>query len=272
MSLSLTGVTDSLSTGQGTVAQVIVEDISTDNSPSESTQPPTISRGTQVLNFLGGLYGISKPDNAAFEEFAREIVNVIDDLPEQRLLLKQNAQRMLNASETVLGYADGQIKQGRDPWEGLGSSGVPMSGELVSLVDDTPKQIYYHNCLAYFLSDAILKELTIKDSEDLDGTNTDKTTVSFGTRVSLPYRTIKSNQNAIVASINLIGMKYLVNTARSINPTAMYARNQGLEGSATVGILNSALEELFGFSIQEQLKYTEQNQNNQILLEYYLSY
>ena len=81
MSVSLTGVgvTDSPNTGQAPVAQVIVEDTSTDNSPGESTQTPPVSRGTQVLNFLGWLYGISKPDNIAFQEFARETVKVVDE-------------------------------------------------------------------------------------------------------------------------------------------------------------------------------------------------
>ncbi len=260
MSLSLPGLTNSSITSQVSVVTPVAaqNDLTIDDSSSESTQKSPISRGTQVLKFLGRLYGVSKPDNAVFEEFAREIVKVTDDSPAQRLLLKQNAKRIYDASEIVLDYADEQIKQGKDPWEGLSDIGIPMSGELTSLVDDTPKQRYYHNCLAHYLANAILNDQTIVDSEDLDGTNTDKSTITFGTRGVLPFRVIKWNKNAIDASLNFLSMKYLVNTARSINPTPIYARNQGLEGSATVGILNSALEELFGFSIQEQLKYAEQ--------------
>ena len=254
----ITGIKDT--TVQPAIPPIISQEVQEESDSSQVSNPANNSlanRSSEIIKFLGQIYGFSKPDNAAYTEFSRGVLKVLDSSPEQREILKKNAQRILEAARAVIEHANAEESQGKDPWEGLGSAGIPMSSELVSLVDDTPEQRYYHNCLAYFLADAILKDLTIVDSEDLDGTNTDKSTITFATRPSLPFKVIKWNKNAIDAAIRLLNFRYLVNTARSINPTPIYARNQGLEGSATVGILNSPLEELFGFSTEEQLKYVE---------------
>ena len=212
----------------------------------------------QFINFLGKLIGAVGPDNTPYQRFLGQTVKIgFDDPDVKRRTLLDNAKWIFRQSERVIDHGKKQIARGRNPWEGLPENiGVPMSSEQELQSGNTPEQRYYHNAFFYNVSSALVNGLTILGSEDLDGTNTDKTTITFATRTVQALNQIHWNNQAVQGATEDIGVEYMLNTARGFG-TKLLARNEGLEGSFTYGMHNSPLEELAGFDLKDQIDLAE---------------
>jgi len=205
-----------------------------------------------AITFLGALYGVVEPDNTQYLNFRDSLPVQVQKSDDSSILI----QRAKLVKEKALEAIDFVSKNGL---QNLKSNvGIPISSELSFLSGGySPEQHYEHNQAAFWWAENILQGRTILDVEDLDNTNLNKNTTTWGTRRVQGKEVIHWNNQANRALSTELKGKLLINTARSILPTAIYARNEGLEGSATIGVLNSPLEELAGLSIDEQLELAE---------------
>lgn len=210
-----------------------------------------------LFNFLGRIIGFTGPDNTSYERFTSgtTVISGLSVSNDRRNILLRNAARIRDTAKATHEHGVAQILKAKnlDPWSGLGvGEEVPMSSLLKTLADATPEQRYYHNCLSYQIGNAVANGKVILDIEDIDGTETDKSELTWWTRRLQPFRQIHENNQAISSGLNDIGIKMRLNTARGPG-TVLLARNDGLEGAATYGMHNSPLEELAGLSLLDQI-------------------
>lgn len=228
-------------------------DLAKKTSPVVSTvkTPKQKTVWRKALDFAKQVYGIHE-DNSAYLDFERTFEEKVRlELP------NEDGNEIRARARVVKEFVDVAIKQVQE--HGIKSlkptMGAVMSQELCFLSGGySPQQHYEHNLALKWWAESILDGRTVLDVEDLDNTNLNKNTTTWATRRVQSTSTIHWNSEAYEALNEDLRGKLLINTARSILPTAIYARNEGLEGSATTGILNSPLEELAGLSIDKQLE------------------
>lgn len=205
-----------------------------------------------AISFLGTLYGIVEPDNTQYLSLRDSLPAEVQKSDDSSVLL-QRAKLVKEKAQEAIEYVNKNGLQSLKP-----NIGISMSTQLCFLSGGySPEKHYEHNQAALWWAESILQGRTVLDVEDLDNTNLNKNTTTWGTRRVQGKEVIHWNNQANKALSTDLKGKLLINTARSIFPTAIYARNEGLEGSATIGVLNSPLEELAGISIDEQLELAE---------------
>ena len=216
--------------------------------------------------FVRRIYGVAKPNEVPYFNYQKRFQADLQkelELPMHRGdELSARAQVLFNHSKELIDHVK---KHGvKNLPKNLG---VHMSPDLSFLAGDNDRQRFDHNCAVNFWATNTLDRLsqsssgkpqkTILDIEDGDNTNFHKQLATWGTPRIQSLRARHWNKLAYQYANEDLGTELLVNTARCLFPNAIYARNEGLEGSATIGEHGSPLGELFGRSIREQLKAAE---------------
>jgi hypothetical protein len=222
---------------------------------ASTVQVPEVEAGT-VFTSWGRAIGVLPADNKPFLDFLQQIYDIHNLPKEQRQeYILKNVELVRSTAESVIEKGKENFNNGKPEWAGVTkSSGIPMSTQLEDLTGGYSPQFHYsHNCLGYHMAKAVKEGLKLFESEDCDGTFVDKTLRTFATRRFQSLRQIYEHFQAINASTELLDTTWTVNTARSLFSTQILARNEGIEGSTTMGEHYSAFSEIAGTSPADQI-------------------